>query len=98
MALRSTPFLKLTQDRLSHLLIFHLVSMTCLFYEDQFVFISGRHMVIQISEKLGRVSIGEVVIGSDQKRPGVSDLLSLGKVAVLCSVDIVEKSGNRRLR
>ena len=51
--------------------------MACLFDEDQFVFLMRRHMVIQVAEKLGRVSVREIVIGSDQKRSGVSDLLSL---------------------
>ena len=91
MALCAPPFLKLVKDIISYFLVFHLVCMACLFNKDQPVFFRGRHVVIQVTEKLGRISVREIVIGSDQKCSGVSDLFRLRKVTVFRRMDVVKK-------
>ena len=59
--------------------------MACLFDEDQLVFLCGWHMVIQVAEKLRRISVREIVIGSHEQSTGMFDLFSLRKVAVISS-------------
>ena len=55
--------------------------MACLFDEDQFVFLMRRHMVIQVAEKLGRVSVREIVVGAHEQSAGVRNQLGLGEIA-----------------
>lgn len=80
------------KDIISDFLILHPVGVSHLFDEDQLIFISARHVVIQVAEKLGRVSVGEVVIGSYEQCPGVSNLFRLGEVTVLRRVYIAKQS------
>lgn len=73
----SLPHLKLVQDIIGYFLIFHLVGVTCLFNENQLVFFCGRHVIVQVAEKLGRISVREIVVGSDKESAGVADFFSL---------------------
>lgn len=81
------------KDIVSHFLILPLVSMTGLFDEDELVFICSWHMVIQIAEKLGGISIREIVICAYKKNTCVGDFFRLGEITVLSCVNIVKKSG-----
>ena len=69
----------------------HLVGVAGFFYKNQIVFCCGWHMTVQVTEEFGRVAVGKIIIGSDQKRSGMSNLFGLCKVAVLCRMDVVEK-------
>ena len=71
----------------------HLIGVAGLFDEDQLVPVSGRQMGVQIAKKGRRISAGEIVIGAHKKRAAVRDLFRLGKVPVLCCVNVVEDSG-----
>lgn len=86
------PFPDLLQDVIGHFLVLHLVCMAGLFDEDQPVLFGGRHMIIQIAEKIGRVSVREIVISPYQQSAGMSDLLRLRKVSVFCRMDIIQQA------
>ncbi len=55
----------------------HLIGVTGLFDEDQMVFCSCRHMTVQIAQKLNRIAIREVIIGSYQQSTGVRNHFGL---------------------
>ena len=55
----------------------YLVGVTCLFNEDQPVFICGWHMIIQVAKKLSRISNGEIVIGSHKQSTDMGDFFCL---------------------
>ena len=76
------PFLKLTQDIIRDFLMFHLVSVACVFDKNQFVSVSSRHMGVQVPEESGRTTSGEIVISSHQHGTAVCDFFSLGEVSV----------------
>ena len=52
----------------------HLVGVSGALDEDQRVLSGGRHVMVQILQKLDRVAVGEVVVGADQKRAGMRNL------------------------
>ena len=82
MALHTPPFLKLVQDIIGYFLIFHLICVSGLFDENQPVFLRSWHMVIQVAEELGWISVREIIIGSHKKNTSMSNLFSLRKVTV----------------
>lgn len=59
----------------------HLIGMTGLLNEDQFVFLCRRHMIVQVLQELRRISVCKVIVGTDKKGSGMGQLLRLGKVA-----------------
>lgn len=60
----SEPLLKPGQYGFGRLIMFHLVSVTCSLDEDQVIFICAGHVVIEILQKLSRVSVSEIVPGA----------------------------------
>ena len=82
MALRASPLLDLPQDIIRHFLMFHLVGMAGLLDEDQPVILCRGHVVVQVAEKFGRISVRGIVIGPHKQGAGVKSLLLI--LTVMC--------------
>ena len=80
------------QNIVGHVLVLALIGVPGPLNEDQVVFGSGRHVIIEIAQKLGRVSVREIVVGAHEQGTVMGDLRSLGEVAASGCVDVVEKA------
>ena len=70
------------QNIVGHFLVLALIGVPGPFNKDQAVFGSGRNVVIQIAQKLGRVSVSEIIIGAHEQSAGVRNQLGLGEIAL----------------
>ncbi len=64
-----------------------------LFNKNQSIFLRGRHVVIQVAQKLRRISISKVIIGPNQQSTGMRHFFCLRKVAVLHCMHVVQQPG-----
>ena len=84
------------QNIVGHVLVLALIGVPGPLNEDQVVFGSGRHVIIEIAQKLGRVSVREIVVGAHEQGTVMGDLRSLGEVRAIYggSIKTATRSNN----
>ena len=66
--------------------------MPCALDEDEAVLRGGGDVAVDIAQESRRVTVGEAVVGADERGSRVGDLFGLREVAVRLGVDIVQET------
>lgn len=80
------------QDKVGKILVLLLICVSRAFDEEQPVAVDGRHVAVDETEKTNRVAIGKIVVGANQKCPGVGEVFHLAEIGLWRGVDIIQQS------